>query len=299
MATVRIVPGIASRSRLRALVVDTLAQPADVRILDAADAEVEATLSESASARLRVELGRRGVRVRALEATGLMPERTYRIIATSGPDVFERGVTTLPDDIGAKGLTLVVASCFYDGFRGAENYRTALSTPRGFPDPALKLLVGDNLYLDVRRAGEKSGDAYPETVTDYLRHFWSGPYVDVLEHLPTLTTFDDHEFWNDFPERQSWLSRSWDSARAEWTQAARDCIDAFQMPLNPPPIRPGSRSYVFEIPPVSFFVADTRTLRERYRDGRSRMLPDLDLAELARWASSLSGFGVFVLGQPL
>ena len=47
----------------------------------------------------------------------------------------------------------------------------------------------------------------------YVRHFWRSGYADVLGYLPTFTMWDDHEFWNDYPERQAQLMRTWKNGK--------------------------------------------------------------------------------------
>jgi hypothetical protein len=244
--------------------------------------------------------------------TGLAPATTYRVVAAAAGGSAETVITTPAATIGPDGVTIAVGSCFYGYFRQAGRYLRALRSPCRFSPPTLKLLVGDNLYLDVGpNEGRDAG--YEQTVMRYLEHYWRSPYADALEYLPTLTTWDDHEFWNNYPESQAWLSRSWFDTphRKEYMDAARECLEVFQNTLNPPPATgtAGHRSFVHDLPPLSFFFADVRSNRSLYQAAdRARheagrvlreMLPEPELRAFERWCASLTGPGVLVIGQPL
>ena len=154
--------------------------------------------------------------------------------------------------------------------------------------------------------------AWSETLGRYLRYFLTGGHARALRTLPTFVTWDDHEHWNDYPWKQIHMSRedSWlgfDSVVDHYKAAAQACLEAFQLPLNPPSW-PGSYSYCFQGPTLdggawpqaSFCVIDDHTRRTEDRmtfistDGK-----DSDMGKLRDWATSLPGPGVLVLGQPL
>ena len=115
---------------------------------------------------------------------------------------------------------------------------------------------------------------------------------------PNYTTYDDHEFWNNYPEPQIWLTRSRGTSRPGYITAAQQCLSLFQSSINTPPVADG-RSFRLHLEPLSFFVADTRSHREQYRDGKGRMMTDGDLAALVNWAKTLQGPGVLLVGQPV
>src|SRR5207247_8148883 len=148
-----------------------------------------------------------------------------------------------------------------------------------------------------------TSDPWGETVQRYLDYFWDSDYADALGTPPNLATWDDHEFWNNFPEKVAWLSRTNDSNRASYTQAGIDCLEVFQAPLNPPRVTTKHRSFRFdEAPFVSFFIADTRTQRSLYDSDPTKrhLLPPEAMEEFESWAAEKRDCpGVFVLGQPL
>jgi hypothetical protein len=210
-------------------------------------------------------------------------------------------VRTLPNALGPDGLAIIVASCFYGGFKRDAALRAALASPYLGQRTAFQLWVGDNLYLDVPTF---NSDVLPyqQTLDRYLKYFLDSDYPLARNLQPNFTIFDDHEFWNDYPVPQLWLSRTQSSEIASYAQAARECLQLFQASLNPQPaVRSGDHgySYQFTIPPLSFFVADTRCRRTLSGPGGPRLMHPNDLQALKDWAQNLNGPGVLVLGQPL
>lgn len=245
-----------------------------------------------------------GLLLFSLRRQGLKPETQYELTATQ--DGKQQSITfkTLPVAIPRAGVTLVVASCFYDNdFRARKYLRSLKKAGRHFNEPLLKLLVGDNLYLDGDPVEAITGKGdYRETVATYAKYFLDSRYAGVLGCLPNFTTWDDHEFWNNFPERQGHLARSKGQNRQECIEASQECIRHFQASLNPNPVSraAGGLSYRFDVGSLSFFVADTRSRRTTHRPVRDRrMMLDEDMAALERWAGRLQGPGILVLGQPL
>lgn len=121
----------------------------------------------------------------------------------------------------------------------------------------------------------------------------------MLQTLPTFTTWDDHEYWNNYPESVPWLSRSWlnGTEREDYIAAGNACLDLFQSILNPPAV--AGRSYKFRIDPIEFFVLDVRTNRVLHEGPASLMTTEAEIQELTKWLEDLTSPGVLVLGQPL
>jgi hypothetical protein len=245
-----------------------------------------------------------------LEATELRPARNYRFHLTDGASTATRfDVSTLPWRLPAQGMTVGVGSCFFDGFDVSSRMEVVLQRPWLGQRPSLQFWNGDNLYLDVPSFGLLSAERpYVQTLERYLRYFDGTGYARARAVTPNYTTFDDHEFWNNFPEAQIQLSRDDDDDRLGYTSAAWACLDLFQSSLNPAPrpelfrpvqdrSRPG-RSFQFDLPPLSVFFADLRSNRQRQRP-EARMMARRDLQALVSWAASLRGPGVLVMSQPL
>ncbi|MCU0867457.1 MAG: hypothetical protein MUC36_27045 [Planctomycetes bacterium] len=259
------------------------------------------------SSQVKEQLAIHGISAWRFRIAGLRPGVRYRLSVANG----QGRVTEFQClDQKASELKIVVASCYYGYLNKGWSYRDVLNGDycRG---AAFKLLVGDNLYLDVhpRQRDDSLDGGYLETVWLYLQYwFYQQDYAEVLGSGPTLTTWDDHEFWNNYPAEQLWLWRSKSSQRRDYEAAGRECVRLFQATLNPPgklppaPRAPGDRdnlSYEFDASPVSLFVADLRTERQDAGVAGARMMPEATLQAMVRWARTLQRPGVLVLGQPL
>jgi hypothetical protein len=212
--------------------------------------------------------------------------------------IAQRSFAPVPKVVPPDGLRITIATCYYDYGRGATSYAEQLRvTP--FGPPHLKILAGDNVYMDVVPGQLFHNDANRETADVYAQYFVDGDYHKVLESSPNVTTWDDHELWNNYPEEQIHLSRSSGASAARFAQAANAGIELFQRPLNPDGANPFERSFEFKIDPISFFVADLRSRRTLHSAQPRGMMPQAELFNLTHWARHLTAPGVLVLGQPL
>lgn len=291
MARVRIIPGAPSSDGVRGLLLHEGAALPSLTLEP--DGVVLPLVPAAPSAPMAACLGR--VRLATFHLRGLAPGRTLRLVARSQGEEAQAEVGTL--DPAAGTLRVVLASCFYEYFHRGWAYEAALlgEYARG---AAFKVLAGDNLYLDVHPAQRAFHEAYAETAHVYLEYFWrSEAYARVLAHGHTLTTWDDHEFWNDYPERVKFLTRTHGSNYASYREAGREAVRLFQACLNPAAL-PGAglSTRLSDGPLVDWFVADLRYDRER-RGGR--LAPAGTLAAVRAWALGLTRPGVLVLGQPL
>jgi hypothetical protein len=267
-------------------------------------------LSPAASKPLDGLLRERRLSAFTFEATELRPERNYRFRFSDGATTnMPLDTYTLSHRLPPEGITVAVGSCFFDGFDMSGRIETVLKQPWLGRKPKLQFWNGDNIYVDVPSFGLLSAERpYVQTLERYLRYFDGTGYMRARAVTPNYTTYDDHEFWNNFPEAQIQLSRDDDEQRLGYTRAAWDCLDLFQSSLNPSPrpelftevqdpSRP-ARSFQFDLPPLSIFFADLRSNRNRQRPN-ARMMARRDFQALQVWARSLRGPGVLVLGQPL
>jgi len=205
--------------------------------------------------------------------------------------------STLPYQISSKGVTLLFASCFWQNNDRDGYYRAGLKELQALSNPQFKLLIGDQVYLDWPNDWDL-GDEAIELFSKRYRQYWGdGFYREALQTCPNFVTCDDHEYWNDYPEKQIHLPQTWDANnRKKYGRGADDLYAQFQACLNPNQ----TRWYEFTIEPVSFFVADTRSERERCNDkGTSHVMSDEQWVALETWQDHLQGPGVLVLGQPL
>ena len=202
------------------------------------------------------------------------------------------------------GESFLFASCFWQPNDKEGAYSAAVRDLTKLEGPAFKLLIGDQVYQDYPFnwfLPKKSVELYSDRYEEYWR---DAAYREVLTSTPNFFVGDDHEFWNDFPEPQRHLPRTWKgSEREEITTAALHLYHRYQQGANPEE----SAFYRFDLgpdtpspedPQVSFFVTDSRSQRERFTSGAHFFSTD-QWHMLERWARSLNGPGVLVIGQPL
>ncbi|RMH36864.1 MAG: hypothetical protein D6690_04220, partial [Nitrospirae bacterium] len=243
-------------------------------------------------------LGRRmGVLTLRLRPTEVEPGAMYEFRIAE--DAMPKPVRwrSLPRGIGPDGVTFLTASCFWHDSDREGTYAAGLKEIGKLHQPAFKFLLGDQVYADWPSEWGIGGSAARLYAGRYAQYWSDEAYREALRTCPNFFTCDDHEFWNDYPERQIHLYRTWTQARRDrYGEAADQLYYAYQRCLNPHE----GRWYQFTIDPVSFFVTDTRSQREVYRkDGNAQFIPDAQWQALEQWQQSLRGPGVLVLGQPL
>lgn len=297
MGRLRLSLGIARAGELRATLLSRDATDAPrIALADEHGIEVPVSIEPIPTSQAFGDaLARHGVRVWAIGSSATAPARAYRMVARAGSAATEIEFRTLPAAIDTE-LSILAATCFYSGARTADRFRAAALDPRA--PAALQIFAGDNVYLDVG-PGSVDADPFVEAVRRYLAHVDDDDYGAILAARPTVTTWDDHEFWNNYPEVQLHLSRSWGGSFERNRAAADEALRVFQMTRNPRPVVAGGRSFAIDLPPLSIFVADTRSRRTRTGIARPRLCPEAELGALVRWARHLRGPGLLVLGQPL
>lgn len=301
MDRLRIIPGAVSPESIRALVLAAgQGTPQVVVRRSEGGGDIPASVVPlPVSPAMQTELARDGVRLFSASAKALQPGTDYELHASHLGTSRHIQFRALSHEPPEEGLKVVVASCYYDFFHRDADYLETLKSTH-CKGAAFKLLIGDNLYVDVSPDQRYIQGGYRETVALYLRYFWHSGYANVLAHSPNFATWDDHEFWNDYPERQCHLARTSGKDRKEYVRAGQECLRSFQAALNANLPDGNNLSYrVEDAPGVSFFVADMRSARTRVKDSPPRMMPEEALTDLERWAHSLSRPGVLVLGQPL
>lgn len=253
-------------------------------------------------------LGRRmGVLTLTLDSPA--PGSIYDILIPEADPIGTHDATrlrwqSLPDSIDG-GVTFFFASCYWQPNDKEGAYGAAVAELTKSRTPAFKLLIGDQVYQDypVNWMSPKSSfDLYAER---YESYWGNGAYRELLMSSPNFFLCDDHEFWNDFPEPQRHLPRTWRKAdRDKITRAARDLYVGYQQSAN----LGGKAYYAFDIgpgpdraesPKVSFFVADSRSERDRIDAPDPHFLKEEQWTALEAWGRSLDGPGVLVIGQPV
>lgn len=239
------------------------------------------------------------------EFTGLTPDRSYTIEVTDGVETSPPLETrTLPDRIPAdadRWFNLLLVSCFHRAEDPQGLAGVIVSQLNGIEKPHLTLLMGDQVYLDLPTLKDFPDDLKwlaNKFEEDYVRN-WRGPdgYAKVLASAPSVSTPDDHEYWNNFPHPSPVVGNTLFQAagRRRWTEAAQAMYRAFQN-LVPGGMEKGFR---LEVSPLSFFVADTRSFKDL---DRSFSMPGTLHLELEAWVDEViqkKQFGIFVSGQSL
>jgi hypothetical protein len=227
----------------------------------------------------------------------------FSIEVRGGAESAKLDVRTLPsvvtDRIG-EWFNILLISCFHQaedrqGLAGEVLSRIPLSLR-----PHMALLMGDQVYLDLPTLQDFKDDVRwlaRKFERDYTCN-WRGPdgFAKLLSAAPAVSMPDDHEYWNNFPHASLWVGNSWTKeGRERWTHAARMMYRGYQLAA------PGvvGDHLVVNVPPLSIFVADTRSLRD---PDNMRMLKPNGVQPILDWVRDVAArnqFGVFVTGQSM
>lgn len=207
---------------------------------------------------------------------------------------------TWPHEMPEAGLSLLIASCFWLNDDKAGFYADTMEALIRQESPVLKVLMGDQLYMDVW--GPLPGPDLSRDLARRYEAYWGNePYRRSLAACPTVMTPDDHEFWNDFPKPQAHVPFTWSGTLAEAAATTLGLLDAYQSPLNPDGGRYGQLTVPGRqgVPPVSIFFADTRSNRTRVDADDQRLMDTVEWKALREWAAGLTGPGLLIVSQPL
>jgi hypothetical protein len=234
--------------------------------------------------------------------TNLAPGTTILLdFRAAGQSKAQATVSTLPARLPVKGerpFTVLLGSCYYEreDKAGAVG-KTYVRLP---PDarPHLKILCGDQIYLDnppqdfiIPRGHDwlraRSFKTYSDTWTQSA---FGGGFNDLLKNGANFFSSDDHEFWNNAPDRglNVPVFTLTQGQRETWLGIARELYQIFQTAPRPPAI--------FKVGILGFCIAETRFFRER---AHGNFMQPQDLAAIRTWIDDLDGPGVLVVGQPV
>lgn len=205
---------------------------------------------------------------------------------------------TLADDLGKDrdGVTFLFGSCWWRNNDREGAYATAVADLVKKWKPAFKLLIGDQVYQDW--PWDLLGPDSPMLrYAERYEQYWGDPgYQQILTSTPNFFMADDHEFWNDYPEKQMQLARTWTrEGRKEHGDAAQALYERYQRCLNPG----DTRWFTFRVGRVSFFVVDTRSERTHIGIPEPHFILKDQWLDLEGWVQGLTGPGVLVIGQPM
>jgi hypothetical protein len=234
--------------------------------------------------------------------TGLASGQRHVVRLLDGTTEVAAAVTsTLPERLpllDERPFTCLLGSCFgWDGDPFGREVGAAIRQLPLLHRPDVTFLCGDQVYLDAPFPRYlhhlPGGEGMRLEFFEKYRANWAvtdeGPgYSEVLRQGATYFTSDDHELWNNAPNKTPVVLKTWFGPwRQEWYDTASELYDAFQS---------SARVMGFSVGRLSFLVADLRL--DRAAD-RSRLQRDPDHQRVIEWIDSLSGPGVLVLGQPV
>lgn len=241
----------------------------------------------------------------------LVPAKEYifELINFDESKVLSRGsLRTLPDRLpmpDEKPFTVLLGSCFAASKDGSSALGAAYMSLRRKFQIDLKILCGDQVYLDdpalhFLTHKHTFEDLEEILLANYVKTWTQGAgssfettgiltgYRNFLQNGANFFCADDHEFWNNAPNWASLIRDSWSQmGRDNWKQIARHLLEMFQS---------GKPTVVFKVGELSFFLADTRINRDA---DRLRFMDSADLNLLENWVQNLTAPGVLVVGQPV
>ena len=243
------------------------------------------------------------IRYQRVTLTKLNPRTSYPLaFSINGQTIADASVTTLPDRLpvaGERPFTVLLGSCFFGiEDKNGDVGRTYRSLPLG-AKPDIKILCGDQVYLDnpphhfiVPRGHNwlqtRSFKTYTDTWTQSIPG--GGGFNELLKRNANIFSSDDHEFWNNAPDRglNVLAFTATQGQRDIWRDIARELYKVFQTEPSPP--------IQFKVGSLSFCNAETRFSRD---SAPGDFMPPNDLMSIRTWIDSLKGPGVLIIGQPL
>lgn len=243
------------------------------------------------------------VRIRAQRVTveGLDPGRRYPLRLTDAGTVRAEGTATpLPAElpgVDERPFTCLLGSCFGRLTDGAGAAGAAVARLPSEHRPDVTFLCGDQVYLDapfarflhgLRRGEELRADLLETYFATWLQDSPGAGFAHVLRQGATYFTSDDHELWNNAPNKTPAVLNSWfGGPREEFRATATSLYDLFGATDRIARLRVGR---------LSFLSVDSRM--ERTAD-RSQLMPQDRFAQVVTWLDTLDGPGILVLGQPV
>lgn len=245
-----------------------------------------------------VAAGSRSISFRRMTVTGLLPRGRYRFeLRQNGALVSDAIATTLPDrlpGLDERPFTIMLGSCFARSADGAGNAGRAYSQLPADAQPDIKILCGDQVYLDQPTteflAHTHSAEQLCERHLGNYAGAWTqtGGFRELLRVGGTFFSSDDHDFWNNAPNPTIIARDTWSqTGRDDWKAAAKALYGAFQRPVEEAPAK-------FKVGQLSVYVADTRLDRTTERDA---FATDAQLLAIETWLAGLEGPGCLVVGQ--
>jgi hypothetical protein len=231
----------------------------------------------------------------------LKPRARQRVeLIVDGASKAVASIATLPDRLPGleeRPFTLMLGSCFCAAEDKSGRTGKAFASLTAALKPDLKLLAGDQVYLDspfLRFLTPHTRQGLAELFLKNYVATWtqSGDrqgFQAVLSDGPMLMTSDDHEFWNNAPFASFSINTWTEGGRRAWMELARGLLSAFQM-------FDGNAVRRVDVGELQMLVVDTRINRD---DERKTFLRPADLQQIVSWIEGLTFPGLLVVGQPI
>jgi hypothetical protein len=247
----------------------------------------------------RLQGGRRRVDIRRVTFSGLGERSRRRVeLRRGGGAVASASMGTLPRTVPGleeRPFTILLGSCFAQKKDGAGNVGRTFALLPSDVRPDVKLLCGDQVYLDAPSfwtvfPAVTEGELKRRLLESYLSAWTQEPgYHTLLADGPNAFTADDHDFWNNAPKGSVTAPATLiPKLRNRWLQHATALYRAFQ--------RPDSGLIAMDMEGLSIRIADVRVDRTETDE---RFMSAADLAEIRAWARGLKSPGCLALGQVL
>jgi len=236
------------------------------------------------------------------------PGRRYRVVISAGNERLALLVGTLPAGVPPTldgAFNVLLCSCYYQPEDASGLLGTIVT--QIMVQPQLTLMLGDQIYGDLplfedlpaddAGVARKLGDKYRRNWTSAQRG--TGGLGPVLTRAPVACVADDHEFWNNYPFRQTQLPKTWTAAgRAQWRKAALDLYADYQL------AGAAGGTQRIDVDPLRILIVDMRCFRDEAFD---RLMPEATLQAISDWASGLieakrngtPAYGMLASGQAL
>lgn len=229
----------------------------------------------------------------------LKSDRVYEASASlNDSEPVQARFETLPEQLGdeTKPLRVLLSSCYFTGNKRSRLASSLFSQlDRNGLRPHLRIWAGDQVYLDApwyEFAIKSHSVAELEQLHSaaYARTWFADQGLStILAQGANVFCTDDHELWNNAPHPSAVARDTSDSAKREaWLAMARALGQTFQGDT--------ANGRRFRVPPLDFFVLDSRVNRGGCCE---RLFSEAQWRQLRAWAAEPSGLGVLVLGQPI
>ncbi|NNE99752.1 MAG: hypothetical protein HKN25_12095 [Pyrinomonadaceae bacterium] len=251
----------------------------------------------------RTRSGFNAVRYQHIKLQNLSPRTDYILeFSTGGKSRASGRIRTLPEELPTifeRPFNVLLASCFAssrsESILLGSSYLNLQKYHNDKTD--IKILCGDQVYLDdpavyFLKNTHSYNDLEDLLFANYVRTWTQNQFLtgfqQFLQNGANFFSSDDHEFWNNAPNRATLIRDSWRrKGRENWLEIAKNLLGIFQ---------PRSSKPTFNVGTLSFFNADTRIDRDADRD---KFMTTVDLLSIEHWVQTLKGVGVLIIGQPL